>query len=235
MGSWWLDDSAPWKPRDGQEQDWWGWVALVVPGPADAWPWTPSLAPQGQRRATSSNPACWLPRSWPWAERAASLVPPSALTFNPCSWLRPGTLWDQLALSWSRIGAPAGAAKYVGAQPVFGTTCMAIASSTSYIYVPEHTSGLVAHQVSWDWVPVRDLLLYVQMSADPIFQNCTVCYGTKRATCHNTELDVIISPEPSFTIEGHSSSPEQRCQIKVWKGFSFAENENEIQEKFPDQ
>ena len=45
-------------------------------------------------------------------------------------------------------GAPAGAAKYVGAQPVFGTTCMAIASSTSYIYVPDHTSGLVAHQVS---------------------------------------------------------------------------------------
>ena len=32
-------------------------VALVVPGPADAWPWTPSLAPQGQRRATSSSNA----------------------------------------------------------------------------------------------------------------------------------------------------------------------------------
>ena len=32
-------------------------MALVVPGPADAWPWTPSLAPQGQRRATSSSNA----------------------------------------------------------------------------------------------------------------------------------------------------------------------------------
>ena len=82
----------------------WPWVALGLVlwpwwcpgGPADAWPWTPSLAPQGQRGASSHPAGC---RARGPELCAASPGPPSALTFNPCSCVRPGTLWDQLALS----------------------------------------------------------------------------------------------------------------------------------------
>ena len=73
----------------------WPWVALGLVlwpwwcpgGPADAWPWTPSLAPQGHQL-----PPCRRARCGPELRAAASADPPSALTFNPCAAAR--APWD---------------------------------------------------------------------------------------------------------------------------------------------
>ena len=92
----------------------WPWVALGLVlwpwwcpgGPADAWPWTPSLAPQGHQL-----PPCRRARCGPELRAAASAGPPSALTFNPRAAARaprdPWEFWISWSVSWSRI-RPAG-------------------------------------------------------------------------------------------------------------------------------
>ena len=144
MGCWW-SDCAPWKPRDGQEQDWWGvWWPWWCPGPG--WPLVWCSGPGGALVALPTRG----PGLRPWLPRATSSHPAAALVValscaprprqgrhQPSPSIpvqlreRPGTLesfgsagrsadpgYDQPAAVPDQPTKQA--AKYVGAQLVFG-------------------------------------------------------------------------------------------------------------------